>query len=389
MKHILRKRCLATALGSLLSVVLPAFPQTMTWKEASQIKDESFFKTAEAQRIGDFLLCYQRCTGGWPKNIDMARPLDEEEKAAVLKDKTREDDSTTDNNATTRQITFLANLYRNIGGKRYYDAVRKGLEYLLNGQYANGGWPQFWPKMRDYQVHITYNDGAMVNTMRLIGDAAKGKKPFDGDIVDSVIGKRLAYAFQKGIDCILNTQIVVNGQPTVWCQQHDRETLRPAKARAYELPSFCSTESAEIVRLLMSLPNPDERVKKAVRGAMLWFDKYKLTGLRIVRARTDDGGNDTRLIADSHADTPLWARFYDLEKCEPFVCDRDGVPRQRLKDIGEERRNGYCWYSDRPSILYKQYEKWAAKYDKTDMLPLELNSKGANENGVIDWSQYE
>lgn len=69
----------------------------------------------------------------------------------------------------------------------------------------------------------------------------------------------------------------------MWCQQNDRETLKPAPARAYELPSYCSAESAGIVRLLMELPAPDARVKRAVHGAMKWFDRYKLTGLKCER----------------------------------------------------------------------------------------------------------
>ena len=72
---------------------------------------------------------------------------------------------------------------------------------------------------------------------------------------------------------------------TVWCQQHDEHTLEPASARAYELPSYCSQESAAIVRLLMSLPHPDKRVKRAVHHAMKWFDTYKLTGYRVERIR--------------------------------------------------------------------------------------------------------
>jgi len=381
----MRNNLFAISVGLLLAAT-PAFSQLKTWREVSRQTSDDFFKTAEARRIGDQLLCYQRCTGGWPKNIDMAKPLTDDEKTAVLKDKTRKDDSTTDNNATTRQITYLAYLYKQTGDTRYRDAVRKGVDYLLSGQYKNGGWPQFWPKMRGYQIHITYNDGAMVNTLNLIRDAAEGKRPFNGDIIDKAKTEKLAASFGKGIDCILKTQIMVNGQPTVWCQQHDRKTLKPAKARAYELPSFCSAESAGIVKLLMSLPNPDERVKKAVRGAMQWFDKYKLTGLRVVSEWKDGKPDNTSLVVDGQATVPLWARYYDLERCEPFVCDRDGVPRKRLEDLGEERRNGYSWFNDAPADLYKRYAKWADKHDKEHKLQLDLYGKGANESGLIDMS---
>ena len=78
----------------------------------------------------------------------------------------RQDDSTIDNKATITQIAFLARLYLATKDERYKESFLKGMEFLLGGQYDNGGWPQFWPKNRDYQVHITYNDNAMVNVMR-------------------------------------------------------------------------------------------------------------------------------------------------------------------------------------------------------------------------------
>ena len=364
-----------------LLLVVPASAQrTNKLRET----DPAFFQTAEAQRIGDQVLLYQRVTGGWPKNIDMARPLSEEEKATVLKDKERRDDSTTDNNATNMQMTFLARLYKATGEKRYRDAFRKGIEYLLSGQYENGGWPQFWPNPQGYQIHITYNDDAMVNTMEMLRDVAEKRPPYDSDLVDKNMRKQMLKAFDKGVECILTTQLVSNGELTVWCQQHDRETYEPAPARAYELPSFCSAESASIVRLLMSIPHPDQRVKNAIHAAMRWFDKYKLTGLRVKRtgrwARED---SETWLVEDPTA-SPIWARYYDLVYNEPYVCDRDGIPRRRLEQIGHERRNGYSWFSDRVSYLYPMYEEWAAKNDPQHRVPISLQTKGANENGTIE-----
>ena len=46
---------------------------------------EDFYKTEEARRIGDQVLLYQRVTGGWPKNINMSRPLTDEERVQVLR----------------------------------------------------------------------------------------------------------------------------------------------------------------------------------------------------------------------------------------------------------------------------------------------------------------
>jgi len=346
-------------------------------------ENDDFYKTAEARRIGDQVLLYQRVTGGWPKNINMSRPLSDEERSEVLGDKQRRDDSTTDNGATSMQIVFLARLWQATGDVSYKEGFVRGVEYLLDGQYDNGGWPQFWPEMHGYQVHITYNDDAMVNTMKLLRNIADGKQPYQG-MADASLRDRCAKAFNQGVECMLATQMRNReGQLTVWCQQHDRETFAPAAARAYELPSYCSMESASIVRLLMELPHPDERVKRAVHAAMAWFDKYKLTGLRVIRTgpwASPDG--DTRMVEDPGA-PPLWSRYYDLKNCEPYVCDRDGLPRRRLEDIGHERRNGYAWFGNRPAELYPLYDEWADRFDPQHKVTISLKTKGANENGLI------
>ncbi len=364
-----------------------AFAQETGRRNPLRETDEVFFQTEEARRIGDLVLIYQRVTGGWPKNIDMTRQMDEAEKETVLKDKQRRDDSTIDNNATTMQMNYLAHLYRATGDVRYRDAFRAGVEYLLSGQYDNGGWPQFWPVMRGYQSHITFNDDAIVNLLVLWQKLMAGEAPYDKDLLDEGLLDKLHESFRKGVDCILATQIWNGGQPTVWCQQYDEHTLFPAAARAYELPSYCSQESVAIVHLLMSLPHPDDRVKQAVHGAMKWFDTYKLTGLRLERKRQNGRWTDTRLVADSLAD-PIWARFYDLERCEPYVCDRDGIPRRHLEELGEERRNGYSWYNSRPAALFELYNAWADKYDPARKVAVSLDTRGANENGTIDMYRH-
>ena len=60
----------------------------------------------------------------------------------------------------------------------------------------------------------------------------------------------------------------------------------------------------------------------------------ELTGYKVERTgRPGSADQNTKLVKDTLA-PPMWARFYDLELCEPFVCDRDGVPRRHLEQIG-------------------------------------------------------
>ena len=339
-------------------------------------RSEEFFKTDEARRIGEQLLLFQRVTGGWAKNIDMCSPLSDEQRAEVLSEKERRFDSTIDNDATTMQMAYLARLYKATGDVKYRDAVRRGIEFLLAGQYPKGGWPQFWPENRDYQIHITYNDDAMLNTLEVIRDMIEGQEPyrFDSDIVTGELRERLKDSFDRGIECILATQIVNDGKPTVWCQQHYRDTYLPAPARSYELPSYCSSESVGLVKLLMSLPEPDARVKNAVHGAMRWFDDHKIVGYRLVRRDAQGQEIDATLVADAQA-PPMWARFYDLEEGLPYVCDRDGVPRRHLEEIGQERRNGYSWFNNSALPLYNQYASWCKRHCET---PVDFTDKSVS-----------
>ena len=72
----------------MLAALLPMSAQN-TFKRMMRDSNPEFFKTAEARRVGDQLLLYQRVTGGWPKNIDMARELTDQEREEVLANKQR------------------------------------------------------------------------------------------------------------------------------------------------------------------------------------------------------------------------------------------------------------------------------------------------------------
>jgi PelA/Pel-15E family pectate lyase len=335
--------------------------QSVTWREAMR-QPAAWYSGAEAARIADNLLVYQRDVGGWDKNIDMAAPLTVEKRAVLEREKRDpEAHSTIDNDTTYTQMRYLARVFTATHEGRYAAAFRKGLTYLLKAQYANGGWPQFYPLRNGYWSHITYNDDAMIGVMELLRDITAGRPEFaflnDGE---RAAARR---AVDKGVECILKTQVTQNGKLTVWCAQHDEKTLAPAKARAYELPSLSGSESVGVVEFLMGIEKPGPDVVRSVEAAITWFRESKITGIKVVRkpAPGTPRGFDNVVEADASA-PPLWARFYELGTNRPIFCGRDSVVKYSLAEIEYERRNGYRWYVDRPArLLDREYGEWKAR----------------------------
>ncbi|MDG4716796.1 pectate lyase [Winogradskyella marincola] len=333
-----------------------------SWRNIIHTKDAVWFQSDEAKQIAENVLLYQRNIGGWPKNVQMHLPLSQAEKEELMKQKQTNEETTTDNGATIQEMLFLSKIYAQTKDERYKNAFLKGLDYILEAQYDNGGWPQFYPLKKGYYSHITYNDNSMVNIMNMLHHFKKNTDYYSIKLPKAQL-ERVNDAFRIGVDCILKTQYKQNGVLTAWCAQHDAETLEPAKARAYELPSLSGAESAHIVMLLMSIENPSKEIINAVNSAVAWFEKVKITGLRKDRVYNDVGKIiDKRMIPDENAPA-IWARFMELEDNTPFFCDRDGVKKATLAEIGDERRNGYAWYRNDPQMVLDAYLDWKKKYD--------------------------
>lgn len=331
---------------------------------------DDWFKSEAGARVVDNIVSWQNPWGGWLKQYDasITRPAKLPEYVPAKGIPVNDSDawnqvSTFDNSATFSELRILARAVRITGEPRYRQAFDLGLKFVFDAQYPNGGWPQRFPIGKNYGRHITFNDNAMVGVMRLLHDVSVG----DGDFafVDPAQRKRAGEAFDRGVECILKCQVVVDGRPTVWCQQHDAETLAPASARAYELPSLCTFESASITELLMQLPNPSPRVVTAVDSAVAWFQAHQITGKKYEKVVDPalEYGVDRRLVDDPSA-KPLWARFYDIESNKPFFCDRDGVKRWSLEEVGAERRARYAWYNTSPQRVIDAYGKWKAAGEK-------------------------
>ena len=292
-------------------------------------KDAAWYGSSEGTAFGDEILQYQLADGGWRKDMNNTGLTGSWAK------------STIDNDATWSQIRVLSRIYNATGTEKYKTGALRGIDLLLNGQYDNGGWPQVFGDPGTYHAHITFNDEAMVSVMRVLQEV--GNKSNEFAYLDDTRAARARKAVEKGVECILKCQITVNGKLTAWGQQHDESTLAPAGARAYELPSICTSESVGIVNFLRSLPDKDERIIRSINAAVTWFDEVKIEGIKFVKQ-----GDDKVVVQDPSA-PPLWTRFYDLESSRPMFSDRDGKVYYDVSQISKERRTGYAWYGTWPA----------------------------------------
>ncbi len=346
MKSTKKKTVSLTLCAALLASLMPALPAAPLQASAADYKwstilknDASWFGSSEGTALADTILQYQLADGGWRKAMD-----DTSQTGSWGK-------STIDNDTTISQIRVLARVYTQTGTEKYLTGCLDGIDLLLEGQYDNGGWPQVFDDAGTYHAHITYNDNAMIQVIELLTEV----RDQDGDFAfasDSYAASAET-AVAEGIQCILDTQIIINGEYTGWCQQHDEFTLKPTSGRAYELASISSSESVNIVNYLKSIENPSNEILRRINAAVEWMTDAQLNGIALEDYTNSDGEADRRVISDPDAD-PLWARFYYLtDGTTPMFVDRQSNAADNWDHIGAERRTGYAWYGTWPKNLVK------------------------------------
>jgi PelA/Pel-15E family pectate lyase len=334
-------------------------PERIRWRQCLD-QPADWYSSEEAIRIGDNLLLFEYPSGGWPKNIDMAQELSELRKEQILHE-WKNDSSTIDNAATYTQLRYLAKIYTSTKLDRFRASFLKGFDYLITAQYSNGGWPQFYPLRRGYYSHITFNDNAMTGVLNLFRDVVRGQAEFH--FVDLQRRERANAAIEKGIACILNCQIVVHGELTAWCAQHDELTFQPAEARSYELVSESGAESVGVLEFLIGIDYPSPKLIRSIQSAVAWFNQVKIKNIRVdnVDDAHEPRGKNKIVVSDSFA-PPMWARFYEIGTNKPIFCSRDGIMHDSLSQITYERRNHYVWLGYWPDhLLNEEYPKWAKK----------------------------
>lgn len=191
--------------------------------------------------------------------------------------------ATFDDHATVQSAEFILRLYLEKRDPRWRAPLEKAIQFVLDSQYENGGWPQRWPRMGEFQNHgrpdytgfVTFNDEVhqqnidfLLTVYARLGDG------------------RMLEPLRRAMNVVVLTQY---GQPTPgWSLQHDLD-LQPAGARTYEPRSIATHTTQANTDLLMDFYEltGETRFLARVPEAIAWLD----TTIAPADTHTPDGRN--------------------------------------------------------------------------------------------------
>jgi PelA/Pel-15E family pectate lyase len=316
---------------------------------------DPWYASDEAKQLAEIILSYQTPSGGWSKHTAYS---DGPRKPGMQWSSQHEPghsphyQATFDNRSTTEQLHYLANVWQATGDKSCMEGFVKGLVFVLSAQYPNGGWPQVYPLEGGYHDNITFNDDAMTHILELLLAIEKNEPRFK--FLDPKLQEMVKESLDRGIQCVLKTQVVIDGKKTVWCAQHDPFTLEPAQARKMEPATLSGVESARLLKFLMTIPEPSPELTESIESGLAWMENAQIAGLR--RSKVD---GKTAYLDDPSSSDIYWARFYDINSGKPVFPGKNGKLYDTFAAMAAENELGYDFYSTLPeSIVANGQKKW-------------------------------
>ncbi len=239
--------------------------------------------------------------GGWDHTINFADPSNET--------------VSFDDNQSQSALSFLMALDQEIDDSDLSEAIKKGLEMMINTQLDNGGWPHKYPEQGNYHDFATFNDGGINDCIRVMTEAYQ---LYDYD-------KAIATSLRKAARFMKISQLPPP-QPG-WAQQYN-EFLQPAWARTFEPPSVCPSVTIKNINTLIDLyiVFGDETLLEPIPDALRWL-------------------HDVRM------ENGKWARFVELGTNKALYYDRPRMRVDDLADLHPERRTGYAYETNLESQL--------------------------------------
>ncbi|CAN5275238.1 pectate lyase [soil metagenome] len=253
--------------------------------------DEQFYDAAKA--AADALVAGQHPRGGWNYVIDTAGEESLKDwyakiggNAWRLEEFQRYyGNATFDDAGTAEASQLLLRVYLEKRERKYRAPLDKAIQFVLDAQYANGGWPQRFPFVEngglhghaDYTPYITFNDDVAGDNIEFLLYAHQALGSNDARLVDAI---------ERGMDIFVKTQQPLP-QPA-WGLQHFPDTLKPAPARTIEPQAFATHTTATNIRSMIGFYKltGDRKFLERLPEALDWLDQVKTPQALIAPGRT-------------------------------------------------------------------------------------------------------
>jgi len=230
--------------------------------------------------------------------------------------------ATFDDGVTVDASRFLLHLYLETLDPKYRGPLLKSIEFILDSQYPNGGWPQRWPLDPEvlldpevgYTAYYTYNDGIQIGNIGYLLEVSRAL----GD-------DRCLRAAIRGMDFVLLSQLP---EPQAgWAQQYDLD-LQPAAARSYEPVALSTQDTVQNIQALEDfyLETGDRRYLDAIPPAIRWLES-------------------SIIPKDHSSEGHTHATFIEIGSNRPIYGHREGASMS----------NGRYWNDHSPENLLRGY----------------------------------
>jgi PelA/Pel-15E family pectate lyase len=258
----------------------------MAFLDAYDATKEPCFLEA-ARKAADALIFGQHPLGGWHYFVDFdpaGLPQWYENSASKFTYGYEEyrhyyGNATNDDQVTSDAAEFLLRYYRTTLDPAYRTPVLKALDFVLQAQYPNGGWPQRYPLryefahdgLPDYTSYYTLNDGAMQGYIELLVKAYQAL----GDA-------RYFEAARRGVDFLIAVQ-GPEGQ-AAWAEQYGMD-MKPVASRTHEPRGYVVRESRDAIRVLQMFYalTGDPRYLNPIPGCLAWFERVNREAIELKR----------------------------------------------------------------------------------------------------------
>ena len=256
--------------------------------------DEQFYEAAKSAT--DALVRGQHPAGGWNYVIDTAGEESLKRWYATYgKNAWRMEEfhryygnATFDDAGTAEASQLLLRVYLEKRERKYRAPLDKAIQFVLDAQYANGGWPQRYPFVQgggvhgheDYTPYITFNDDVAGENLEFLLYA------YQGLAVNGRGDARLLDAIHRGMDIYVKTQQPMP-QPA-WGLQHFPDTLKPAGARTIEPQAFATHTTGANIKSMLGFYRltGDRKYLARLPEALEWLDQVKTPQNLIAPGRT-------------------------------------------------------------------------------------------------------